>query len=138
MTKTLRDSEECLQRMEALLRRMAKRATVPNEIGVLGVRADQAEARAIIAELDGPSEETKLVRELLLHMHGWFASDSGPHFGKIVENIKAGVWDDSSPGMRIREAIAKGRELERAEQQNNGGANKANVYKAIDGGLAYE
>lgn len=112
---TVKTGLEHVERMEALVRRMAVNA-VNN-----GFDSEfQSEAREIVAELDKgslPDEETKMVREVLLQMHEWFSLASDPNYKEIIQNINNGVWDNSTPGTQIRAAIAKGRELERLERQ---------------------
>lgn len=48
----MKTTDEQLERMEALLRRMADYATVPNELGVKTCRKWQDDAKEIVAELD--------------------------------------------------------------------------------------
>lgn len=103
----MKTSDECLAKMEALVRRMAS-----DECG--GSTHARKEARAIVAELDKQSvgnAEIEAGRKLLLAMYSWF----GENRKDIPRNIKAGVWDDSKPMKDILKAIAKGCELERSK-----------------------
>jgi len=112
MTKALRDSEECLQRMEALLRRMAEVQTtsnlvMPDQGYLITAPFDHYnEARAIVAELDGGADMA-LARQLR---------------EEYMNDAKAG---DVTP--YLAKAIAKGRELERNSIVNVQGEHVGNA-----------
>lgn len=89
----VRTSEEQLQRMEALVKRMAKRS----EMHATG--HDYDEARAIVAEIDGPRTD-----------EDWAKHCVGDDWAAWSPNARASVVA----------AIAKGRELERAERITQG------------------
>lgn len=93
-----RTSEECLQRMEALLRRIAT--------GRVAHTVSADEAREIVAELDKgrPSEDLKAAREVV---HNIFVSDE--------RDFLSGDEDKGFPVKIASAAIAKGRELALAE-----------------------
>lgn len=110
-------SKERLQRMEALLRRMAKRATVPNEIGVLGVRADQTEAREIVAELDAANGDAESERAMLDVVNEW---------KRGMEGCDIAIHYDL-----LRLVFTKGRELERLANVGDIVSSRDQIKRAV-------
>lgn len=94
----MRTSEECLQRMEALLRRMATVGNPNEQVYENELAADwEAEARAIVAELDKQS------------------------YAQYEETARL-VWNDDTSLAIVpygAKCIAKGRELERLDQEQH-------------------
>lgn len=108
----MKTAQEQLQRMEALVKRMAKRS----EMHATG--HDYDEARAIVAEIDGYSPS----KEALAYIK-FEGVPAGPHWDSYPE------WSNESYAKAYDDGIAKGRELALAEVGDK--LHAANYFRAF-------
>ncbi len=106
MERTMRTSDECLQRMEALLRRLSTIAeTESSHKLAMNFREVRSEACSIVAELDRYSPS----KEALAYIK-FEGVPAGPHWDNYPE------WSNEGCAQAYDAGIAKGRELERNAQ----------------------